>query len=207
MADLAADERYKLLTASITPRPIAWVTSASAMGAVNAAPYSFFNMVASDPPLIVLGLMRRPDGSYKDTCANIIETGEFVVNLVRADDIDAMNMTSIDAPPGWEELTLAGVETRPSGLVAPPRIASAPVNMECRLFKHIDVSPASAVVLGEVVMFHVDDQFIDDRLHIDTIALDLIARMHGRGIYAHKPELLQRDRPAFARWRDQQRKG
>lgn len=202
MAHLEPSDRYKLMTASITPRPIAWVTSASATGRVNAAPYSFFNMMASDPPLVVLGLMRRPDGAFKDTCANIVETGEFVVNLVSVADLEAMNFTSIDAPPGHEELVMGDIATVPSDAVIPPRIASAPVSMECRLFKEIEVSKASTVVLGEVVVFHVGDGFVDpDRLHIDTLGLDLVARMHGRGWYAHKPQMLQRDRPAFADWR------
>lgn len=201
MAELTPADRYKLMTASITPRPIAWVTSVSATGLTNAAPYSFFNMMASDPPLVVLGLMRRADGDLKDTCANILETGEFVVNLVSAADVDRMSFTSIDAPPGWEELAMGDIETVSSDAVAPPRIASAPVSMECRLFKEIEVSAASTIVLGEVAVFHVDDEFVDAaRLHIDTLALDLIARMHGRGWYARQPQMLQRDRPTFANW-------
>src|SRR3546814_7374393 len=84
--------------ASITPRPIAWITSQSASGVRNAAPFSFFNMMGADPPLVAIGLMNRPGGGDKDSAANILETGEFVVNLVAEDDADAMSFTCIDAP-------------------------------------------------------------------------------------------------------------
>lgn len=205
MSELPVQERYKLLASSVTPRPIAWVTTTSVMGAANAAPYSFFNVMGADPPLIVLGLMRRPDGSFKDTCANIVETGEFVVNLVSTNDLDAMNFTSIDAPPEHEELAMGGIETIASHMVAPPRIASAPVSMECRLFKRIDASAATTVVLGEVIVFHIKDRFIDEAKHIDTPALDLVARMHGRGWYARRPDMVHLDRPVFAEWRGKNR--
>lgn len=205
MSELPVQERYKLLASSVTPRPIAWVTTTSVMGATNAAPYSFFNVMGAEPPLIVLGLMRRPDGSFKDTCANIIETGEFVVNLVTANDLDAMNFTSIDAPSEHEELAMGGIDTIASNMVAPPRIASAPVSMECRLFKKIDASSATTVVLGEVVVFHIADRFIDEAKHIDTLALDLVARMHGRGWYAQSPQMVHRDRPTFSEWRGKNR--
>ena len=200
MSDLSADDRYKLLTGAVTPRPIAWVTSLSSSGVVNAAPYSFFNVVAASPPLIVLGLMRRPDGSYKDTCRNIIESGEFVVNLVTRADIDTMNLTSIDAPADRGEIELAGIKTLASTVVSPPRIATSPVNLECRLFQRIDASEASTVVLGEVVAFHIADDRVNADKHVDAPALDLIARMHGRGWYATEPTLVQRARPSFATW-------
>lgn len=198
-AELDAADRYKLMSASITPRPIAWVTTVSAAGVRNAAPYSFFNMMAAEPPLVALGLMRRTDGNYKDTCANIIETGEFVVNLVNQGDLDAMNFTCIDAPPGFDELEAGKIETVPSTVIAPPLIASAPVSMECRLKHRIDVSQASTVVLGEVLVFHIADRFVEaDRLHIDATAMELMARMHGAGWYAQRPEMVQRDRPKYS---------
>lgn len=198
-AALDADDRYKLMSASITPRPIAWVTTLSAAGARNAAPYSFFNMMSAAPPLVALGLMRRPDGNRKDTCANIIETGEFVVNLVAERDLDTMNFTCIDGPPGFDELAAGDIATVASVRVAPPRIASAPVSMECRVAHRIDVSDASTVVLGEVLTFHIDDALVDaDRLYVDAVAMDLVARMHGAGWYARQPDMVRRDRPTFA---------
>ena len=201
MDKLAVQDRYKLMSSSITPRPIAWVTSQSAEGVRNAAPYSFFNMMAADPPLIVLGLMRRPDGTFKDTAANILSTKEFVVNLVSERDAPAMNQTCIDAPPGMDELDMNGIETAPCARVTPPRIASAPVSFECRLFQAIEPGPASTIVLGEVVEMHIHDRFIDtEKLHVDTLAMNLVARMHGAGWYTRANDLFQLERPTYAEW-------
>jgi len=195
-------DRYKLMTASVTPRPIAWITSQSAAGNRNAAPYSFFNMMSADPPLLTIGMMRRQDGTHKDSAANILETGEFVVNLVCYSDGEAMNATSIDAPQGIDEIELAHLPTLPSLAIAPPRIATAPVAMECRLFEKIEAG-RTTVVLGEVLHFHIADQFINaERLHVDTLAMDLIARMHGAGWYARPGErpadLFQMARPVWS---------
>jgi flavin reductase (DIM6/NTAB) family NADH-FMN oxidoreductase RutF len=208
MAALAPHDRYKLMSSSITPRPIAWVTSQSKDGVRNAAPYSFFNMMAADPPLIVLGLMARPEGSFKDSAANILETGEFVVNLVSEDDVAAMNFTCIDAPPEFDELEAAGIATLPSVSVVPPRIASAPASLECRLFQAIRASATSTVVLGQVVTMHIDDRFIDpERLHVDTLAMKLVARMHGAGWYTRSIDLFQLERPVWANWSKAQNDG
>jgi len=197
-ATLAGPDRYKLMAAAITPRPIAWITSQSAAGVRNAAPYSFFGMMGAEPPLLAIGLMRRPDGTYKDSAANIIETGEFVINLVAEHDAEAMNLTCIDAPPGEDEIALAGLEVAVSSLIAPPRIASAPVSMECRLFNRVDAG-LSTIVLGEVLRFHIDDRFIDPaRLHVDTLAMGLVARMHGAGWYTRSTDLFQMQRPQWA---------
>ena len=197
-ATLAGPDRYKLMAAAITPRPIAWITSQSAAGVRNAAPYSFFGMMGAEPPLLAIGLMRRPDGTYKDSAANIIETGEFVTNLVAEHDAEAMNLTCIDAPPGEDEIALAGLEVAVSSLIAPPRIASAPVSMECRLFNRVDAG-LSTIVLGEVLRFHIDDRFIDPaRLHVDTLAMGLVARMHGAGWYTRSTDLFQMQRPQWA---------
>lgn len=199
-SELAAQERYKLMSAAITPRPIAWLTTVSAQGVQNAAPYSFFNMMGSAPPLLAIGLMRRPDGTYKDSAQNILDTGEFVVNLVSDADAAAMNFTAIDAPPEFDELEVAGLATTPSTAIAPPRIASAPVSMECRLFQSVEAGQ-TVVVLGEVLHFHIRDDFIDpERLHVDTLAMDLVARMHGAGWYTRSTNLFQLQRPSYEQW-------
>jgi flavin reductase (DIM6/NTAB) family NADH-FMN oxidoreductase RutF len=191
-------DRYKLMAASITPRPIAWITSQSQAGARNAAPYSFFGMMGAEPPLVAIGLMRRPDGSYKDSAANIIETGEFVVNLVSEEDAAAMNVTCIDSPPGEDEIALADVAVAPSSIVIPPRIASAPVSMECRLYNRMDAG-LSTIVLGEVLRFHIQDRFVDaEKLHVDTLAMRLVARMHGAGWYTRSTDLFQMPRPSWS---------
>lgn len=199
-AALNAADRYKLMSAAITPRPIAWLTTLSPEGVRNAAPYSFFNMMGADPPLVAIGLMRRPDGTHKDSARNILETGEFVVNLVSEADAAAMNFTCIDAPPDFDELDGAQIATVASKLVAPPRIASAPVAMECRLFQSIEAGQTT-VVLGQVAWFHIHDTFIDaDRLHVDTRAMGLVARMHGAGWYTRSAGLFQLTRPVYAEW-------
>ena len=199
-------DRYKLMSAAITPRPIAWLTTVSKEGIRNAAPYSFFNMMGAEPPLVAIGLMRRPDGSYKDSAQNILDTGEFVVNLVREAEAPAMNFTCIDAPPDFDELAEGQIETVPSKMVSPPCIASAPVSMECRLFQSIDAGQ-STVVLGKVLSFHVADMLVDtERLHIDSVAMTLIARMHGAGWYVRTTDLFQMTRPVFSEWSEMRRR-
>jgi len=199
-ATIGAAERYKLMTAAITPRPIAWLTTLSPEGAHNAAPYSFFNMMGADPPLIALGLMRRPDGTHKDSARNILETREFVINLVGELDAGAMNFTCIDAPPDFDELDAARIATLPSSLITPPRIASAPVAMECRLFHSVEAGQTT-IILGEVALFHIQDEFIDaDRFYVDTLAMHLVGRMHGAGWYMRCTDLFQLTRPAYAEW-------
>jgi flavin reductase (DIM6/NTAB) family NADH-FMN oxidoreductase RutF len=193
-------DRYKLMGSSITPRPIAWVTSISGAGLRNAAPYSFFNMMGADPPLVALGMMRRPDGMHKDSAANILETGEFVVNLVSEADSAAMNFTCIDGPPEFDELAAAGLPTLPSSVVGAPRIATAPVSMECRLYETVEAGQTT-IAIGQVLRFHIDDAFIDpERLHVDTLAMSLVARVHGAGWYARTTDLFQMTRPTFAQW-------
>ena len=121
-AELAATDRYKLLGGLIVPRPIALVTSHSPDGRVNAAPFSFFNVFAEEPPLVVLGLGISPLGGAKDTTLNIRDTGEFVVNLVDEPIAEAMNLCAIDFPPEISEVEVAGLDLAPSEKVAPPRI-------------------------------------------------------------------------------------
>lgn len=205
LAAMSAAERYKIVSASITPRPIAWVSTLSSSGERNLAPYSFFNMVSADPPLLVLGLMRRSDGTHKDTAANILSTGEFVVNMVAEPDAEAMNFSCIDGPPDFDEIAAAGLKTADSSRIRPPRIASAPVAMECRLFQATETK-ATTVVLGEIVALHIDDDFIDtENLHVDAPAMQLIARMHGAGWYTRSNDRFQLVRPSFDAWEGQSR--
>ena len=126
MADLSVYERYKILISTVTPRPIAWVTTLGSNGVVNAAPYSFFNAMGDDPALVVLGLLKaQGTGEDKDTATNILEMGEFVVNLVCEHDAEAMNLTCVDAPRDVSEVDYAGIAITPATVVAPPLIASA----------------------------------------------------------------------------------
>ncbi len=197
-ADVSATDRYRLMASAITPRPIAWVTSQSAAGVRNAAPYSFFNMMGANPPIVAIGMMRQADGTHKDSAANVIDTQEFVVNLVCEADAQAMNLTCIDAPAGVDEITLAGLATVPSLGVAPPRIASAPVAMECRVLQTQEIG-TTTLVIGQVLHFHVGDAFYDpERRRIDTPAMHLVGRVHGTGFYARGTDLFELQRPTWA---------
>lgn len=187
---------YKLLVSTITPRPIAWVVSQDAAGTLNAAPYSFFNAMSSDPPVVSIGVGRRPNGSAKDTRANIAATGEFVVNLVSEETAAAMNITAADFAPQVDELVQAGLTTRPSARVKPPRIAESPVSFECSLLQIVDLGPNNGIVLGRVLAVHVRDEAVLDpaRGYIDTPNLHLIGRMHGTGWYARTSDLFEMPR-------------
>src|SRR5688572_4058860 len=115
-------DRYELLLGTVLPRPVTIVTTLSGGGAFNAAPYSLFNVVSHDPPVIMIAVLPHPEGRLKDTAANVFDTREFVVNLVPRSMAEAMNITNVDAPPGTNELTLAGLDITPSKFVKPPRI-------------------------------------------------------------------------------------
>jgi flavin reductase (DIM6/NTAB) family NADH-FMN oxidoreductase RutF len=201
METLEAQNRYKILASTVTPRPIAWVTTLSENGVINAAPYSFFNALGHEPPTLALGLLAGK-GGFKDTAANILATGEFVVNLVSEKNAEAMNVTCIDAPPEIDELTLAGLTPVRSHAVRPPRIAESPVSFECRTLTSLVTGPRQTIVIGRIVCAHVDDAAVQDKEHcyIDTQALGLIGRMHGSGWYARCTDLFQMDRPTWAEW-------
>lgn len=201
MEKLEAQDRYKILASTVTPRPIAWVTTLSEDGVVNAAPYSFFNALGHEPPTLALGLLAGK-GRFKDTATNILATGEFVVNLVSEANAEAMNVTCIDAPPEIDELELAGLTQARSHAVRPPRIAESPVSFECRVLTSMVTGPRQTVVIGRIVCAHVGDAFVQDkeRCYIDTQGLRLIGRMHGSGWYARCTDLFQMDRPTWAEW-------
>ncbi|WP_409561283.1 flavin reductase family protein [Hyphomicrobium sp. MC8b] len=193
---LAADDRYKLLTSTIVPRPIAWITTRAKNGARNAAPFSFFNAMGKDPALLAVGIMTDGDGSMKDTARNILDTGEFVVNLVPRVAAEAMNLTSVDAPPNVDELALAELETVPSLKVNPERVAISPVSFECRLHTPLIFSN-QLLAIGEVVQAHIADEAMLDpaKLYVDTAKLNLISRLHGRGLYGTAETAFQMQRP------------
>ena len=192
-AALTPNDCYKLLVATVTPRPIAWVVTQDAEGRLNAAPYSFFNVMSGDPPVVVFGIGGREPGDAKDTGNNIRRTGQFVVNLVDEATADAMNVTAIDFPHGVDEIAEAGLTTLPSVRVAPPRIAESPVALECERMMGIEIGSGRTLVLGRVLAMHVrDDAVLDrERCYIDTPKLRLIGRMHGAGWYARTSDLFE----------------
>ncbi len=193
---------YKLLVATIGPRPIAWVTTQDVDGSLNAAPFSFFNAMSGNPPVVAFGIGGRGPGDVKDTGGNIRRTGQFVVNLVSYKLREQMNITAIDFPKSVNELAEAGLDTAPSLHVKPPRIAEAPVSMECERLVIVDVGIDRAVVLGKVVAFHVQDDCVldKDRCYIDTPKLDLIGRMHGAGWYARTTDRFEMPRINVNDW-------
>lgn len=200
MSSLAPRERYKLVASTVVPRPIAWVTTVDAAGVVNAAPYSFFNAMGDDPPLLVLGLMKDgATGGDKDTATNIFATGEFVVNLVCEADAERMSLTSAAVPRGVSEVDYAGLATLPSAQVRPPRIATAPVSFECLRREMLEIGAGQVIAVGEIVVTHVADAFVSDpaRLHLDTAAMGLIARMHGADGYLRTTDMFHLARQPF----------
>lgn len=198
---LSNRDRYKLLTATVVPRPIAWVTSCDAEGVVNAAPFSFFNVLGSDPAIIALGIGDRPEGGPKDTARAIRERGEFVVNLVPFDLAEAMNVTATDFPPGSSEIEAAGLQLAPCRLVSVPRIADSPVCLECREHSTLNIG-RNRVIIGEVLALHLDEAALDpEKLHVDTASLKLIGRMGGAGGYTKAQDGFTIPRVSFAEWR------
>lgn len=172
---------YKLMTATIVPRPIALVISQDAAGNNNAAPFSFFNIMAADPAVIAIGVGARGK-QIKDTAINLLqgEAVQFVVNLVTHSMLEAMNITAADFPPGIDELEQAGLATLPSTLVAPPRVAESPVAFECTTWQVLPLGNERYIVLAHVLAAHIDDAVVIDeaRCYVDTEKLDIIGRMH-----------------------------
>jgi flavin reductase (DIM6/NTAB) family NADH-FMN oxidoreductase RutF len=199
---MAVQDRYKLLVSTVVPRPIAWVVTQDLQGRLNAAPYSFFNVVSADPPIVVFGIGGRKPGDVKDTGQNIRETGQFTVCLVSQAAAPAMNVTAIDFPPEVDELVQAGLTTAPSTRVKPPRIAESPVALECERFMILELNTDRALVLGRVVAVHVRDDCVLDaqRCHIDTPKLDLIGRMHGGGWYTRTADRFEMPRIPLEGW-------
>lgn len=193
---------YKLLVATIGPRPIAWVTTKDVDGTVNAAPFSFFNAMSGEPPVIAFGIGGRGPGDVKDTGGNIRRTGQFVVNLCSFALAEQMNVTAIDFPKNVDELKEAGLTTAPSLHVSVPRIKEAPVAMECERLVIVDVGIDRAVVLGKVVAMYVQDDCVLDKekCYIDTPKLDLIGRMHGSGWYSRVTDRFELPRIEVEEW-------
>lgn len=181
-ADLSARDAYKVMIGTIVPRPIAWVTTISPDGVVNAAPYSFFNCLSADPPILALGVENKPDKSFKDTAYNIRMTNCFTVNIVDRANVAAMAVTAAGVAPEVDELEVAGLTTAPGVQVACPRIAEAPVAFECERYLGIAVSSAREIILGRILRAHIRKDIIDPKTkYSDHEKLDALGRMGGNG--------------------------
>lgn len=173
---------YKILTGTVIPRPIGWISSISADGKTNLAPFSFFNAVGEDPPHIMFSTVRT-NNTNKDTLNNVLATKQFVVNLATEELTEAMNATSASLPPDENEFDYAGLTPVPSVLVKPPRVKESPVNFECELVHHYSLeghkNGGATIMIGKIVMFHIDDAILIDDFKINMETYKPVARLAG----------------------------
>ena len=175
--------RYNPLKACVVPRPIGWLTTISAAGVVNLAPFSFFNLLSYDPPFLMFSAgTHEADGARKDSVANVEATGEFVYNMATWAQKDQMNQTAMIVERGVDEMAAAGLDPLPSRLVRPPRVKGSPVHFECRLHEVITLpgnKPSSEhhLVIGRVVAVHIDDAALTTDGMIDLVKIRPIARL------------------------------
>lgn len=208
MKALSPEQRSNLVHSTVIPRPIAWVSSRNGSGAVNVAPFSFFNVMSGDPPLLCLCIGSR-SGEPKDTARNIIERGEFVVNLVSAPMAGRMTVTSIDFDAQVNEALEAGLQMLPGQQVSVPRIASSPCSMECRVRQLIDIDGVRTFILADIVGTHLCEEAIIDvtRMFIDPTSMALIGRLHSPGWYCEVSADFQMPTPTPQAWQSLKAQG
>jgi flavin reductase (DIM6/NTAB) family NADH-FMN oxidoreductase RutF len=194
---------YNLLIGLVAPRPIALVTSRNETGGLNAAPFSAYNYLCTDPPVVGIGVTDRPGGGFvpKDTARNIRRTGEFVVNVVTEDLLKQMNVCATDFPAEVSEIEMAGLHTTESKLVGVPRITEAHAALECVEHATIEIG-RSRIILGRVVAMYVEDRFVDPKgPYIKAEEMHAIGRMNGLGSYVRtRDAFLQQPRISYAEW-------
>jgi flavin reductase (DIM6/NTAB) family NADH-FMN oxidoreductase RutF len=196
--DISKADVYKLLNCMVVPRPIAWITSVSAQGVVNLAPFSTCTIVQYDPPLLGVNMMfRAGDGSRKDTARNAIESGEFIVHIADDSMVDALHASGFSHPPEVSEVELLDLPTVPGVDVAVPRLRDAPLALECKLFRVITFGPGSEFVVGEIVRIHARPGLVSD-FRIDTRDLRPLSRLGGP-VYGTLGEVIVKA-PAKATW-------
>jgi flavin reductase (DIM6/NTAB) family NADH-FMN oxidoreductase RutF len=186
---------YHLVTSTVIPRPIGWVSSLDANGVRNLAPFSFFNGVSGNPPMLIFSVGQR-EGRAKDTLANVIATKEFVWNVASEHIAQNMNLTAGNYSPEVDEFVVAGLTPIPSLKVKPPRVKEAYVTMECVLAQTVPL-PRSAhtIVIGEVVYMHIADEVLDAHGRVDPVKLAPIARLGGSSWYTTLGKLFEMKRP------------
>ncbi|MFN8273552.1 MAG: flavin reductase family protein [Flavobacteriaceae bacterium] len=173
---------YKLLTGLIIPRPIGWISSVDADGVVNLAPFSYFNAVGDDPPHVMFSTSRS-NHVVKDTLRNVLETKQFVVNMVTEELAEAMNLTAHPIPSDESEFDYAHLTSAASVKVMPPRVLESPVAMECELVHHYtlegSLNGGSTIIIGRVVQFHINDELLLDEYKINLENYQPVARLAG----------------------------
>jgi flavin reductase (DIM6/NTAB) family NADH-FMN oxidoreductase RutF len=194
-AVMSSQAVYKLLIGCVVPRPIAWVSTLGPDGVPNLAPFSFFMAVCNEPPTVAFSSSPRA-GARKDTTVNAQHTGDFVVNVVDDDLADQMNLTSGEYPPEVDEFALAGLHAVPGVKVRAPRLAEAPISLECRLDRIVPVGHGPhSLILGEIVYWHVRDEIYDQATgRIDLHRLRPVGRLAGNS-YAHIHDIFEMKRP------------
>jgi flavin reductase (DIM6/NTAB) family NADH-FMN oxidoreductase RutF len=205
-AALAPRDRYKMLISLVIPRPIALVTTIGPTGVVNAAPFSFFNVFSDEPPLCVLGLQSKTDGSLKDTSAHIRDRGAFVVNLVDEALGEQMNQCAVDFPPDVSEIDVAKLTLLPSQKIKIPRIAEAPAALECRHYTTLEASAQRRLAIGEIVHIHIRQGLWDhDKMRVDMTKYRPLARLFGN-FYASLGAPFTHVRQSYEEWLKGQKK-
>jgi len=202
-ANVEPRQIYSLLCGLIAPRPIAWITSTNVAGHLDAAPFSAFNYMGMDPPIVAVGIANqtRPEVIAKHTAQNIRNTNEFVINVVNEAVAETMNFTAIDFPPEIKRSEIAALKTEPSLIVKVPRISAAPAALECRELMTMEIG-RTRIILGQVVAVHVKDELIDQTGHyIRAEELHAIGRMNGLGAYVKTCDaFFQIPRLTYAEW-------
>jgi flavin reductase (DIM6/NTAB) family NADH-FMN oxidoreductase RutF len=200
ISDLEPQMRYKVLASVVVPRPIAFVTALMPDGRVNAAPHSFFNAFSEDPPIIALGLARRPDGRLKDTTELAQMNREFVVNLVDEPLAQSMSDAAIEFPPEISEVEELGLETVPSTDIKTPRLKAAPFSYECRTMLALNFTPTRTLILGEVLRIHAREGLMDPKtLRVDLERYRPVGRLFG-DLYAYQRDVFEMKRLSYAQW-------
>lgn len=205
---LPGSHAYKLLVGLVAPRPIALITSMDEKGRLNAAPFSAYNYLCTDPPIVGIGVTNRPGEPFvpKDTARNIRRTGEFVVNIVTEDIAQQMNICATDFPAEMSEVEMAGFTTVPSEKIKVPRIAEAHAALECREYTTMEIG-RSRIILGRVVAVYVEDRFVDaEGPYVKADELHSIGRMNGLGNYVRtRDAFITIPRISYEEWKKGQR--
>lgn len=197
-ASLDTNEAFRLLSSAVVPRPIAWLSTLNESGSVNLAPFSFFNAISSEPPMIAVSSEDRASGVEKDSLANIKRTGSFVSHVVTEGLLEAVVTSAIEFPSDISEAEVVGLNLVSSYHIAVPRLLEVPVSMECELETLLRVGTAATLVIAKVVCFHVQDEFYKNG-RIDSTQLQAVGRMSGSD-FVKTRDLVSLPTPSYETW-------